>query len=398
MRVHRPLALAAAELLAEVFDEGQVLDRVMARAFRVNRRWGKRDRAFVAESVWEVARWCRALEWVTQSDDVKAWLAAVWCRAGYEVPDWWTWSGGVSAGEFAGREAMLGNQPRAVRESVPDWLDERGARELGARWDEVLASLNTRAPVFLRANRLLAERGEVIEWLAGEGVKAEEVDGLADGLVLDGVLPRRLARDGRIAIQDGGSQRVVPMMGVKPGMRVIDACAGAGGKTLHLAAELGGCGELVAMDVHEGKLRGLEKRAVRAGVEGLRVEMWSDETEEKWRAWADRVLVDAPCSGLGTLRRQPDLKWRLSVEQVEAVRATQQEVLGKAAMLVRSGGCLTYATCSVLASENRGQVADFLSNHPHWRLMAEEVIETTAGGFDGFYLATLSPTAEQAEV
>jgi 16S rRNA (cytosine967-C5)-methyltransferase len=388
MRVHRPLATAAEAILDEVFARGRVLDRAVAAAFRANRRWGKRDRSFVAESVWETVRWRRALARVAGSDETPALLAAAWWRAGYEIPDWWAGPGAPVA-EFAAREAGLAACPRAVRESLPDWLDRRGEAELGARWDPLLGALNTRAPVFLRVNRLRATRDEVLGWLADEGVAASAVEGLPDGVVLEGTLPKRLAADPRIAFQDGGSQRVVPAMDVGPGMRVIDACAGAGGKTLHLAAEMRGRGELVALDIHEGKLDELRKRAARAGVENLRVESWSSASDARWRGRADRVLIDAPCSGLGTLRRQPDLKWRLDDARIEFVRATQRELLDRAAAWVKPGGCLTYATCSVLPSENREPIERFLADDPDWELRREERIDPEPGGFDGFYVATL---------
>lgn len=372
-------------LIEAVFSRARVLDHEVGTAFRANRRWGKRDRHFIAESVWETVRWRRALAWLAESERVEDLLAVAWQRSGFEVPDWW--SGRV--GEAAEREAGLASQPRAVRESVPDWLDARAEAELGERWGAMISALNRRAPVYLRVNRLEATVEEVCVFLEGEGVKCEEVDGLPDGLLLEDILPKRLAADPRWEIQDGGSQLVAPFLEVEPGMRVIDACAGAGGKTLHLAALMEGKGELVAMDVSERKLEELKRRAARAGVRNLRVERWSEASLRKWRGWADRVLIDAPCSGLGTLRRQPDLKWRLDEPLLEKVRRTQRRLLDHYPELLREGGKFVYATCSVLPCENGGQVTMLRERDPRWELEAECAVDPTASGFDGFYMARL---------
>ena len=359
-----------------------MLDRVVAEAFKANPKWGKRDRGFVAESVWEVVRWRRVLAYLSDSEDPRAWLAAEWWRTGKEVPEWWAWEG-ANLEDMGARSGGLEGQPRAVRESVPDWLDRRGEEEMGARWGGELAALNRRAPVFLRANRLLATRAEVREWLEGEGVAAREVAGAEDALELEGTLPKRLYGDGRIEIQDAGSQRIAPLLEAEPGMRVIDACAGVGGKTLHLAALMEGRGEIVALDISPKKLESLKRRAGRAGVRNVRGELWGEDTLSKYGGRADRVLVDAPCSGLGTLRRQPDLKWRLDERRLEKAMATQRELIERCAGFLRPGGKLVYATCSVLPCKNGRQLAG--------REIEEEIsISPATTGWDGFYGARVA--------
>ncbi len=386
MKVHRPLADACVALLEAVLDRGRVLDREVATAFRTNRRWGKRDRHFIAESVWEVVRWRRAFAFLAESGRVEALLAAAWQRHGFEIPEWWP-EQGIDA---AARIELLEAQPRAVRQSVPDWLDACAGGELGDRWERMLAGLNHKAPVFLRVNRLRASRDEVLAWLDDEGVAAEAVEDVPDGIRLEDTLPRRLAQDSRIEIQDGGSQRVAPWLEVEPGMRVIDTCAGAGGKTLHLAALMEGRGEIIAMDVSRRKLDELWRRAKRAGLRNLKVERWDGGSPTKWRGWADRVLIDAPCSGLGTLRRQPDLKWRLDEAGLAKVKRTQRRLLDHHPELLRDGGKFVYATCSILPSENHGQVAALLERDPRWRLEAELSVDPSTTDFDGFYMARLA--------
>jgi 16S rRNA (cytosine967-C5)-methyltransferase len=330
---------------------------------------------------------------VADSDEVRALCAAQWVRGGYELPDWWEYRG-LGVDGMRDRERELGGQRRAVRESVPDWLDEVAGGELGDAWDRELTALNGRAAVFLRVNRLKGTREEAVAWLAGHGVEAREVPGVADGLVLGSgkVLPKPLLAEGRVEIQDAGSQLVGPMVDPQAGEVVIDACAGAGGKTLHLAALSGGRAKLVAMDVVPGKLEELKRRADRAGVRGVRTEVIGSGTVAGWSGKADRVLIDAPCSGLGTLRRQPDLKWRLSAERLEELRTLQRRILREYAGMVRVGGRVVYATCSVLPSENRG-AAETLSGSGEFALVDERVVSPAATGFYGFYAAVLERRA-----
>jgi 16S rRNA (cytosine967-C5)-methyltransferase len=381
------LAESAAGVLAEVFNHGRVLDRELDGLFRANPKWGKRDRGFVAETAYEVTRWRRTLAFLAGDESIAALCAAQWIRSGFEVPDWWP----SHPTEVAAREAELSSQPRAIRESIPDWLDELGERELGEVWDKEVTALNRRAPVFLRVNRLRIEVGEAIAWLGSHGIEATRVSGTADGLMLPvgKTLPKPLAAEGLVEIQDAGSQRIAPLLYVEPGMRVIDACAGAGGKTLHLAALMQGRGEIVAMDISAAKLSELRRRASRAGTRIIRTETWREDTLKRYAGWADRVLIDAPCSGLGTLRRQPDLKWRLTAPSLEKTKRLQRRMLDHYPELLRAGGKFVYATCSVLPSENGGQLRHLLERDPRRGIESEVTVSPADTGWDGFYAARL---------
>ena len=384
------LAEGCAGVLREVFEQGRVLDRVIEETFRGNPKWGKRDRGFVAETVFEAVRWRRALAFVADGASIEALCAAQWNRGGMEIPPWWTWEG-CSVTEMNAREEGLGGEPRAVRESVPDWLDAKGEAELGEAWDAELSALNHRAPVYLRVNRLRLSVDEALGWLAEQGVHAERVPGAPDALVLpEGkALPKALAAEGLVEIQDAGSQAVAPLLEAEPEMKVIDACAGAGGKTLHLASLMKGRGEIVAMDVSAAKLSELRRRASRAGTRIIRTETWREDTLKRYAGWADRVLIDAPCSGLGTLRRQPDLKWRLSEGALEKIKRLQRRLLDHYPALLRPGGKLVYATCSVLPSENTGQL-DLLAERDGRFLIEESItVSPAATGWDGFFAARL---------
>lgn len=389
MKMHRILAEAAAGIVKSVFKEHKVLDHALAAAFEENPKWGKRDRGFIAETVFEVVRWRRALGFLADSEEANAMCAAQWVRMGYEIPEWWTFKG-LGADEMKARESELAAQPRAIRESIPDWLDELGVAELGAAWDAEIAALNQRAPVFLRVNTLKFTREKAIEWLASFNVEAAEVPGLPDALVLapGKALPKPLRTEGRVEIQDGGSQLIAPLLDPQPGERIIDACSGAGGKSLHIAALMGNEGRVFGMDVDGKKLVELERRAKRAGASCVKSKQITGTTPADFAEIADRLLIDAPCSGLGTLKRQPDLKWRLKPAQLDRVRGIQKELLASYTAMLKPGGTLVYATCSILPSENRAAI-DSLLEKGGFTLTAERPVSPAVTGFDGFYAAAL---------
>ena len=390
MRMHRILANAALETLQAVFEQKKVLDHTLAKAFEANPKWGKRDRSFIAETVFEVVRWRRALSFLVESEDTAALCAAQWVRMGYPLPEWWPYQG-ADAATIQSREADLPDQPRAVRESIPDWLDAHGSAELGAAWPVELAALNQRTCVYLRVNTLRASRTDVIDWLAGYNIPAAEVPGLPDALsLLPGKsLPKSLKNDGRVEIQDGGSQMIAPLLDPQPGECILDTCAGAGGKTLHIAALIRNQGRIVAMDVAPQKLAELARRARRAQAHNcIETRVISPKNLRDLENTADRILIDAPCSGLGTLRRQPDLKWRLRPEQIERVRQTQAQLLESYTRLLKPGGRLVYATCSILPSENRTQIEP-LVRQGRFQMLDERVISPADVGYDGFYGAAL---------
>ncbi|MGJ8672159.1 RsmB/NOP family class I SAM-dependent RNA methyltransferase [Rubritalea sp.] len=390
MRMHRLLAIAAADIIHAVFYEHKVLDHSLAKAFEANPKWGKRDRNFIAETVFEVVRWRRALGFLAQSETTEALCAAQWTRMGYELPEWWSHDG-ASADTIKASESELASQPRAIRESIPDWLDTLGAEELGDAWDAELAALNQRARVYLRVNTLRATRSEVIQWLDSYHIPAHEVSGLPDTLVLNlgKTLPKSLRMDGRVEIQDAGSQMIAPLLAPKRKDCVIDTCAGAGGKSLHLAALMHGQGRIISMDIVPKKLHELERRAKRAkALRSIQTHLIGNNTIGQFHETADRLLIDAPCSGLGTLKRQPDLKWRIKPETIKRIRSIQLECLESYSTMLKPGGRLVYATCSILPSENRGNVDSFLSKET-FKLVEESPVSPAASGYDGFYAAVL---------
>jgi 16S rRNA (cytosine967-C5)-methyltransferase len=390
MKMHRILAEAASNIAKSVFREHRVLDHELAAAFEENPKWGKRDRSFIAETVFEVARWRRALSFLVDSEETTALCAAQWVRMGYDIPEWWNYHG-KNAEEMKAREAELPSQSRAIRESIPDWLDALGASELASAWDTELTALNQRASIFLRVNTLRTTRPEAIAWLASHQIIATEVPDLPDALILapGKSLPKSLRLDGRVEIQDAGSQRIAALVDPQPGERIIDACSGAGGKALHLAALMKADGRVFGMDIDPKKLIELERRAKRANANKcIKTKPITDTSTTDFAEIADRLLIDAPCSGLGTLKRQPDLKWRLKPAAVDRLRGIQAELLDQYTAMLKPGGRLVYATCSVLPSENRHAI-DRLLAQGNFTLIEEHTISPAATGFDGFYAAAL---------
>jgi 16S rRNA (cytosine967-C5)-methyltransferase len=296
--------------------------------------------------------------------------------------------------------------PPAIRASLPDWLDQTGAAALGDGWPALRNALNEPADVWLRANTLRTSSSGLIDALAREGVTATAAT--AGGRRPDALrLPsrQRLAdtaafRAGLFEVQDAGSQEIAPFLQARPGDFVIDSCAGAGGKSLHLAALMHNEGRLLALDIHPWKLAALEKRAARAGITCLhRQTIGSQQDLAQHAGSADRLLIDAPCSGLGVLRRHPDTKWKLSPAELDRLVRLQAELLDSHSTMLKPGGTLVYATCSFLPQENSGQIRAFLSRQPAgaWSLEDERLLLPAPAdpdaNHDAFYMARLRRTA-----
>lgn len=390
MRIHRILAEAVVTNLNTIFEENRVAERVVEKSFKNNPKWGKRDRAFIAEAVYDIVRRRRLLEAATGTTELWPLLGAHLVSREVELPEWPEFE--ALDGDAITAALAQGEWPRAVRESVPDWLDELGVQELGERWDTELAALNGPADVVLRVNTLKATRGALATKLAAEGIETEPIQDLPHALRLVERRPvtrTKLYQDGLFEVQDGGSQMIAPLLQVEPGQRVIDACAGAGGKSLHLAALLRNKGELLSLDVDEAKLEELKRRATRSGIKIVSTELIRQRVLSAMEAWADRLLLDVPCSGLGTLRRQPDLKWRLTPEFLEQIRGTQREILRTYTSMLKPGGLFVYSTCSILPSENEAQVQWLLETMGGHTLLEEHRVWPSETGFDGFYMALL---------
>ncbi len=400
MRLHRNLCFATIDGLMQIFNEGEYADKVIQKLLKRDKRWGSRDRAFVAETTYDIVRWKRLYAAIADVkepyDRDNLWrMFAVWATLkGIKLPDW-KYFENTPTRKIKGRFDEL-SKDRKYRESIPDWMDEVGLKELGeSKWTKEIAKQNEQAEVILRVNTLKTNKKDLQLRLQSENIETEFLPEYPSALKLKeraNVFVTEAFHDGWFEVQDASSQLVAEFLDVKPGMKVVDTCAGAGGKTLHLASLMENKGLLIAMDIYESKLKKLKVRARRNGVHNFDMRV-IDSTKpiKKLHNKADRVLIDAPCSGLGVLRRNPDAKWKLEPEFLDRIRGVQADVLQQYSKIVKPGGKLVYATCSVLPSENQEQVNKFLASDlgKEFTFVEDKKIFAHESGYDGFYMALL---------
>jgi 16S rRNA (cytosine967-C5)-methyltransferase len=368
----RALLGQASVALAGMLELSGPADEALSRYFRAHRSLGRQDRAFIAEAAFAVLRRKRSLAAAAGSEAPRALLVAALVRvlglsgrALEEVlkPDEFEMVSRVKA-------FRLEAQPPAVRADLPDWLWDRLAAEQGE--DEAMrtaqALLNA-APLDLRVNLARIDREAALAALAADGLEGTATPYSPAGIRLPGkpaINRHPMFADGLVEVQDEGSQLLAWLVAPRRGEMAADYCAGAGGKTLALAMLMRGTGRLYAMDVSAKRLAALSPRAARAGVTSIHPIALSGDNDPRVKRLAgkmDRVLVDAPCSGFGTLRRNPDLKWRHGPGAVDELSAKQGRILDSAARLVKPGGRLVYATCSILRQENEAVIEAFLGRN-----------------------------------
>jgi 16S rRNA (cytosine967-C5)-methyltransferase len=396
-RLHPNLIRAVIGALQQIFGENKYADSVVRNMLKSNPKWGSKDRKFLAETVYETVRWWRKL-WTIYGKEVnlneqKLWrlLGIYFHLSGYDLPAWEEFEG-IKERPYEEILQEIENT-RVLRESIPDWLDEIGTTELGDRWEKELHILNETAPVIIRANTLKTSIAELQKALKEEEVDSSPVSLHPDALQLDvrkNIFRTQCFSNGWFEVQDASSQEVAYFTEVKPGMRVIDACAGAGGKTLHMASVMQNKGKIIALDIHEWKLQEMQKRAARAGVSIIEPRaITSTKVIKRMEKTADIVLLDVPCSGIGVLKRNPDLKWKLSKESIDRITLEQIEIISSYAKMTKVGGKLIYATCSILPSENEKVVEKFLSANTGYEKVNEKKILPSESGHDGFYMAAM---------
>jgi 16S rRNA (cytosine967-C5)-methyltransferase len=400
MRLHRNLVYTTIDSLNSIFNEGEYADKMVARALKKDKRWGSSDRKFVAETIYEIVRWKRLYAEIAEVKEPynreNLWrMFSVWAvLRGYPIPDWKQLEG-TPERKIKGRFDEL-SKIRTFKESIPDWMDELGVKELGEKvWAKEIAAQNQPAKVILRVNTLKTTKDKLRAILMDLNIETEYLKDQPDALVLKeraNVFLTDAFKEGLFEVQDANSQLVAHFLDVKPGMRVVDACAGAGGKTLHIASIMENKGQLIAMDLYESKLKQLKLRAKRNSAFNIEYRIIdSTKVIKKLHEKADRVLIDAPCSGLGVLKRNPDAKWKLQPEFIDNIKKVQTEVLENYSKMVKPGGKLVYATCSVLPSENQEQIKHFLSGETgkNFNFVKDAKILASESGFDGFYMALL---------
>ena len=396
-----PALFAHAEALLKLLLRFEFpADGVVSRYFREHRELGHADRAFVAETVFAVLRRGRSLEarCAGRLSDRNRLLVALAVTRGWSQREL---APVLKAGEeewlAAARAMPEAGFGTAVRCDLPDWLYERLEAQFGA--DELLAlaqALNQPAPLDLRVNTLKANREAVLARLAADGIAA--IPGPLSPLAVrlrdkPALAKHPLFLEGAFEVQDEGSQLLGYLLEPKRGEMVVDFCAGAGGKALLLGALMKNTGRLYAFDVSDKRLAKLKPRLARSGLSNVhpaRIEHERDQKIKRLAGKVDRVLVDAPCSGLGTLRRNPDLKWRQDADSVAELATKQAAILDAAAKLVRPGGRVVYATCSLLTAENDAIVDSFMARHPDFTLTPAATVLARHGiALDGDLLRLL---------
>lgn len=310
--------------------------------------------------------------------------------------------------------------PRSARLEFPEWMEAMLAARFGEAFEGELAAMDERAPVTIRANRLKGDRDALRDRLDGEGIVTTHCRYAPDGLLAEdgkGLNQTAAFRDGLFEVQDEGAQLAALIADAEPGSQVLDLCAGAGGKTLALACYMGKSGQLYAADVDGRRLDELKRRAKRAGAHNVQPILLDETGERRAKTLAefqgkiDRVILDVPCTGTGTWRRSPELRWRFGPDDLKDIQDVQSRLLDEAAGLVKPGGRIVYVTCSLLPPENEGQIREFLDRHSNFKLMEYELLlpdeveglpasrsdldgalalTPASHGTDGFFIAVLA--------
>lgn len=360
---------------------------------RNNKKWGSRDRRFFAETVYDCVRWWKLYTYLLGDEEPSETLPVIavslWHR-GMEIP---------YIDEFNHLKPDVWGKKFAkisdlhIKESIPQWLFDYAKNDLGNVWEEILPYLNKPNKLVLRVNQLKSNKNQLIQFLQEQKIEALELDGCENGLIVPeraNVFKTEAFKKGWFEVQDGSSQQVASYLQVEPGMRVVDACAGAGGKTLHIADILQNRGKIISMDIHQWKLDQLKLRARRNGYSNIELKLIeSSKTIKRLKGTADRLLLDVPCTGLGVLRRNPDTKWKVSDSSIKELLKTQKDILNQYSKMLKPQGLMVYATCSVLNCENGDQVQSFLNENKDFELLKQKRIYPTRDGFDGFYMALL---------
>lgn len=384
-----------AAVFQNFFVENKRANQVLETLLKQNKKWGSKDRAVVSEVFYNIVRWKRRLEFyadqtLTKENIFEIILAdLLWEKIDFKDFEEFK----TIDKEAIGQRIQVNQFPDfATEQSFPDWLCERLSSELGESFKTELIALNQQALTILRVNTLKTSREKLLKELETSRVVAKALQNYPDAIELEekkNLIRSEAFQKGWFEIQDASSQLVAAFLNPMPGSVVVDACAGGGGKTLHLAALMQNQGRIVAMDIFENKLKELQKRAARAGVKNIETHLIEESTDlNRFKEIADFLLIDAPCSGLGVLKRNPDAKWKLSEVFLTEIIKTQQQILNDYSQFLKPGGKMVYATCSILPSENRQQIEYFLSTHPGFELLNQRKI-LPSRGYDGFYMALI---------
>ncbi len=383
--------------IERIFNRNEYADKVVPDLLKRNLKWGARDRNFVAETTYDLVRWWRKywtfleIQPAYDRKTINKVVAMSLLSRGYSIlnPDV------LELDNLSFLQKLLYQKPEnaAIEYALPDWLYARilknyqdDAQEVA----ELLQALNQAPQVYLRVNTLKTTAQQLVKQLKEDEINTSPIAGVPNALALTtrkNLQKNPLFLNGHFEFQDLGSQRIGAFCRVKKGMTVIDVCAGGGGKSLYIAANMENKGQLIASDLHTSRLAQLHIRAERAGINILKIKRL--EELQAYQNRADVVLLDVPCSGLGVLRRNADTKWKLKPEDLDKLVVEQANILQEHAALTAVGGALVYATCSILAEESEQQIAAFLQKNKNFALDEALRIHPHRDDCDGFYMARL---------
>ncbi|HIC8809215.1 TPA: RsmB/NOP family class I SAM-dependent RNA methyltransferase [Elizabethkingia anophelis] len=394
--IHRNLLIGIHDALQETFfEKNKYADKVIERLLKAHRKWGSQDRAVVSEIFYNIIRWKKRLEYYmgegAKPGNIYRMILAylLWTKTHYKKFEEFE---GIKIADILNKLKKGTVPTKAVQYSIPEWLAETLEKELGANWEKEMDALNDPAPTVLRVNTLKTTKEKLIEELQENEIESHAVRGYEDAVELEekkNVFLTEAFNKGMFEVQDASSQLIGRFLDVKEGMRVVDACAGAGGKTLHIAALMKNKGQIIALDIFEWKLAELKRRAKRAGAHNIETRVIDDnKVIKRLHNSADRLLIDAPCSGLGVLKRNPDSKWKIDQDFIDRIKKEQENILQDYSKIIKKGGQMVYATCSILPSENTLQTKNFIEKNPEYELIGEEKIMPSQG-YDGFYMALI---------
>ena len=400
MKIHRNIALGVVEGLRQILEKKQALRPSLSQLLKQNRRWGSRDRRQLGEAVLDCIRWKRTYAYLGNLDSQSEYffweLLGIWMLTKEMILPEWEELSSIKELKIS-IPLNLETTDRKIRTSLPDWLDVLGIENYGETiWEKESQSFNTPAALVLRNNTLKQDSVSLKKQLEKDfTIKSTDVADIPQALFLDKhykLNQNPLYLNGAFEIQDANSQRVAHWVNPQSNHLIVDACAGSGGKSLHMAAMMQNQGRIFALDPHPIKLDQLKIRAKRNGISNIQtLDTHTPDFFNQQQGTADVVLIDAPCSGLGVLRRNPAAKWHMNPEKIKKVELLQRDILQKNAPLVKKGGALVYATCSIFPNENQYQIKHFLETDlgSEFELIKEETYLTHQTGFDGFYLARL---------
>lgn len=386
--------------LHEVFWGHVFASKAIQHTLKTHLEWEDHKRGMFSEAVYDLIRWWRQLWFIIDTDPSSdegslQKLCMIYLFTRKRDITALQQNQGLNAEEIRQR-IQITNSSRTLRESIPDWLDAQGEKELGSRWEGILHVLNNNPDIIVRANTLKTTAQELSILLRKEGIVAEPLNGTPDALIIKkktNVFRLQSFNAGLFEVQDAASQMVSRILHPQPGMRVIDACAGEGSKTLHLAALMKNKGKIIALDTQDWRVKELRKRAVKAGADTIETRLiTSSKVYKRMNNTADRLLLDVPCSGLGTLRRNPDIKWKLTAADLNRLRNLQHDLLERYSPLLKAKGTMVYSVCSIFPSEGEAHIQRFLKNHETFHLIEEKRYWPDTDQTDGFYVAHLQRT------